>query len=56
MTTAATCETGALARSEIITCISQLRAVAVLLAGDRQRADDLGGDDRADLHRGEVAS
>ena len=44
MTTAATCETGALARSEVITCISQLRAFAVLLAGDRQRADDLVGE------------
>ena len=41
MTTAATYETGALARSEVISCISQLRAFAVLLAGDRQRADDL---------------
>ena len=41
MTTAATRETGVLARSEVITCISQLRAFAVLLAGDRQRADDL---------------
>ena len=30
-----------MARSEVITCISQLRAFAVLLAGDRQRADDL---------------
>ena len=44
MTTATTCETGALGRSEVITCISQLRAFAVLLAGDRQRADDLVGE------------
>jgi RNA polymerase sigma-70 factor (ECF subfamily) len=41
MTTAATCETGALARSDVIACIFQLRALAVRLAGDRQRADDL---------------
>ncbi len=41
MTTAATGESGALARSDVITCISQLRAFAVLLAGDRHRADDL---------------
>ena len=41
MRTAATCETGALARPDVITCLCQLRAFAVLLAGDRQRADDL---------------
>jgi RNA polymerase sigma-70 factor (ECF subfamily) len=41
MTTAATCETGVLTRSDVITCISHLRAFAVVLAGDRQRADDL---------------
>ena len=41
MTTAATCETGAVTRSDVITCIPDLRAFAVLLAGDRQRADDL---------------
>ena len=38
MTTAATCETGAVTRSDVI---PDLRAFAVLLAGDRQRADDL---------------
>ena len=41
MTTAATCETGAFTRSNVITCIPHLRAFAVHLAGDRQRADDL---------------
>jgi RNA polymerase sigma-70 factor, ECF subfamily len=41
MTTAATCETGALGRSDVITCIPHLRAFARVLAGDRQRADDL---------------
>ena len=41
MTTTATYKTGALARSDVISCISRLRAFAVLLAGDRQRADDL---------------
>jgi RNA polymerase sigma-70 factor (ECF subfamily) len=41
MTTAATCETGALRRSDVITCIPHLRAFARVLAGDRQRADDL---------------
>jgi RNA polymerase sigma-70 factor (ECF subfamily) len=41
MTTAATSETGVPRRSEVITCISHLRAFAVVLAGDRQRADDL---------------
>lgn len=57
MTTAATCATGALARSEVITCISQLRAFALLLAGDRQRAKDLVGETIVqDLHRGEAAS
>ena len=41
MTTAATRETGALARSDVIACIPHLRAFAVVLVGDRQRADDL---------------
>jgi RNA polymerase sigma-70 factor (ECF subfamily) len=41
MTTAATCETGALRRSGVIACIPHLRAFARVLAGDRQRADDL---------------
>ena len=41
MTTAATCETGDTTRPEVITCIAHLRAFAAVLAGDRQRADDL---------------
>jgi RNA polymerase sigma-70 factor (ECF subfamily) len=41
MTTAETCETGVLTRSDVITCISHLRAFAVVLAGNRQRAEDL---------------
>ncbi len=41
MTTAATRETGALARSDVIACIPHLRAFAVVLVADRQRADDL---------------
>jgi RNA polymerase sigma-70 factor, ECF subfamily len=41
MTTAATFETGELKRSEIINCVAHLRAFAVVLAGDRKRADDL---------------
>ena len=41
MTTAATLETGELQRPEIINCVAHLRAFAVMLAGDRQRADDL---------------
>jgi RNA polymerase sigma-70 factor (ECF subfamily) len=39
MATAATFETGALKRSEVINCIAHLRAFAIVLAGDRQRAD-----------------
>jgi RNA polymerase sigma-70 factor, ECF subfamily len=41
MTTAATLETGELRRPEIINCVAHLRAFAVMLAGDCQRADDL---------------
>ena len=41
MTTAATFETGRLKRSEIINCVAHLRAFAMVLAGDCQRADDL---------------
>jgi hypothetical protein len=41
MTTAATLETGELQRSEIISCVAQLRAFALALAGDCQRADNL---------------
>jgi RNA polymerase sigma-70 factor (ECF subfamily) len=41
MTTAATLETGELRRPEIINCVAHLRAFAVMIAGDRQRADDL---------------
>jgi RNA polymerase sigma-70 factor (ECF subfamily) len=43
-TTAATRETGAPARSDVIACIPHLRAFAIVLAGDRQRADDLVSD------------
>jgi RNA polymerase sigma-70 factor, ECF subfamily len=39
MATAATFETGALKRSEVINCIAHLRAFAMVLAGDRERAD-----------------
>ena len=41
MTTTATLETSELQRPEIINCVAHLRAFAVMLAGDCQRADDL---------------
>ena len=41
MTTTATLQTGELQRPEIINCVAHLRAFAVMLAGDCQRADDL---------------
>jgi RNA polymerase sigma-70 factor (ECF subfamily) len=41
MTMAATCRLGAPMRSDIIACIRHLRAFAMMLAGDRRRADDL---------------
>ena len=41
MTTAATLETSELQQPEIINCVAHLRAFAVMLAGDCQRADDL---------------
>ncbi len=43
-TTAATCEPGAPARPDVVACIPHLRAFALVLAGDRQRADDLVSD------------
>ena len=41
MTSAAICGTGALMRSDVLACIAHLRAFAIMLAGDRRRADDL---------------
>ena len=41
MTTAATLETSESQRPEIINCVAHLRAFAVMLAGNCQRADDL---------------
>jgi RNA polymerase sigma-70 factor, ECF subfamily len=41
LTTAATLETGELRRPKIVNCVAHLRAFAVMLAGDCQRADDL---------------
>ena len=41
MTMAATCGPGAPMRSDIVACIRHLRAFAMMLAGDRRRADDL---------------
>ena len=41
MTTTATLETSEPQRPEIINCVAHLRAFAVMLAGDCQRADDL---------------
>jgi RNA polymerase sigma-70 factor, ECF subfamily len=41
MTAAASCESGALARSDVLACIPHLRAFAAVLTGDRWRADDL---------------
>jgi RNA polymerase sigma-70 factor (ECF subfamily) len=41
MTRAATSEPGALTRTDVVTCIPHLRAFAIVLAGDRGRADDL---------------
>ena len=41
MTTAATLETGELQATKIVNCVAHLRAFAVMLAGDCQRADDL---------------
>jgi RNA polymerase sigma-70 factor (ECF subfamily) len=41
MTTAASCEPGTLARSDVLACIPHLRAFAAVLTGDRSRADDL---------------
>ena len=41
MTTTGTLETSELQRPEIINCVAHLRAFAVMLAGDWQRADDL---------------
>jgi RNA polymerase sigma-70 factor (ECF subfamily) len=41
MTITATLETSELQRPEIINCVAHLRAFAVMLGGDGQRADDL---------------
>ncbi len=41
MTKPATSELGALTRSDVLACISHLRAFAVVLAGDPRRADEL---------------
>jgi len=41
MTMAAACVPGALMRSDVVACIAHLRAFAIMLAGDRRRADDL---------------
>jgi len=41
MRTGATFETSAPRRSEVIKCVAHLRAFALLLTGDCQRADDL---------------
>ena len=41
MTMTATCGPGALTRSDVVACIAHLRAFAIMLAGDRRRADDL---------------
>jgi RNA polymerase sigma-70 factor (ECF subfamily) len=43
MTMAATCGPGAPMRSDVLACIRHLRAFAMMLAGDRRRADDLVG-------------
>jgi hypothetical protein len=43
MTMAATCGPGSPMRSDVVACIRQLRAFAMMLAGDRRRADDLVG-------------
>jgi RNA polymerase sigma-70 factor, ECF subfamily len=42
--TMATCGTGALMRADVLACIAHLRAFAIMLAGDRRRADDLACD------------
>ncbi len=44
MTMAASCEPGARTRSHMVACTQHLRAFAIMLAGDRRRADDLVGD------------
>ena len=42
MTMATTCGTGALIRSDVVACLTRLRAFAIImLVGDRWRADDL---------------
>ena len=41
MTMTATCGPDALTRSDVVACIAHLRAFAIMLAGDRRRADDL---------------
>ena len=41
MTMAADCRPGARTRSDVIACTKHLRAFAIMLAGDRRRADDL---------------
>jgi DNA-directed RNA polymerase specialized sigma24 family protein len=41
MTMTATRGPGALMRSDVVACIAHLRAFAIMLAGDRRRADDL---------------
>jgi RNA polymerase sigma-70 factor, ECF subfamily len=41
MAMAADCAPGALMRSDVIACIAHVRAFAIMLAGDRRRADDL---------------
>jgi RNA polymerase sigma-70 factor (ECF subfamily) len=41
MTMATTCGTGALIRSDVVACLTYLRAFAIMLVGDRWRADDL---------------
>ena len=41
MTMATTCGTGALIRSDVVACLTHLRAFAIMLVGDRWRADAL---------------
>jgi RNA polymerase sigma-70 factor, ECF subfamily len=41
MTIAATCGPGTQIRPDVIACIAHLHAFAIILAGDRRRADDL---------------
>ena len=41
MTMASTCWPSSLTRSDVVACIIHLRAFAIMLAGNRRRADDL---------------